>query len=459
MKVLLLSDSKIPEDFREKLFFSLEVRLGARLDLYLEENEAIERLKEALKKVTTEPLDLIIGIFSDQSVITQLAKVWKEAGALPVILGHPQIGAIAGAKPLSAASLVANLAKSVSGPDIESEIVKYVGKMLESGRLKREDPTQGYCRVSTGLLVDLNPLQSDIYIKLGEEKFLKLFHAGDKFENSDLEKYRNQKNIEFLHIKAAQMAQFFEKFTQRLKELMGKAGGPSVEDVAGAHAGFHSSVQSMVQTMGITPQVQEVAKLQVATTLKSLQSNKRMSKIVDQIKNSTGYLSQHSLMLAYFSCIIAGRTKWASEKTNEKLCMAAYFHDIILTQPDSARVRSLAEAEALAKSGKIDARELQNIKLHPMRSAELVRQFSEMPFDVDTMILQHHERPNGTGFPRGLKYPRINPLSAILIMAHELVDYMLEHGSKADLHQFVEKMQPYYMGDFETIIESMKFDE
>ncbi len=48
-----------------------------------------------------------------------------------------------------------------------------------------------------------------------------------------------------------------------------------------------------------------------------------------------------------------------------------------------------------------------------------------IPPDVDIIVSEHHERPDGTGFPQRKGYAALAPLSSVFIVAHDLVSYIL----------------------------------
>jgi HD-GYP domain-containing protein (c-di-GMP phosphodiesterase class II) len=77
---------------------------------------------------------------------------------------------------------------------------------------------------------------------------------------------------------------------------------------------------------------------------------------------------------------------------------------------------------------------------HPQNAADIARRFSEVPPDVDTIIAQHHERPDGTGFPRRLSGNYIAPLASIFIVAHDLARYSrLRPNEKIDVKEFIKQ--------------------
>lgn len=72
----------------------------------------------------------------------------------------------------------------------------------------------------------------------------------------------------------------------------------------------------------------------------------------------------------------------------------------------------LADA-ILRKSEMLDPGEYEQVKAHVMHSVELVRAARGLPPGVDDIVLAHHERPDGSGYPNGLKGDAISIDGAI----------------------------------------------
>lgn len=99
---------------------------------------------------------------------------------------------------------------------------------------------------------------------------------------------------------------------------------------------------------------------------------------------------------------------------------------------------------------------------HPSAAAELARQLRQLPADVDTIVLQHHEQPDGSGFPRGLFSHQISPLACVFIVAQDLLNHFLDFGNIGDdlLQAFLTRQEPRYaQGIFRKIHESLKTGE
>jgi PAS domain S-box-containing protein/putative nucleotidyltransferase with HDIG domain len=82
-------------------------------------------------------------------------------------------------------------------------------------------------------------------------------------------------------------------------------------------------------------------------------------------------------------------------------------------------------AEILSKPGRISEFEFRLIQNHPQIGYEILRTI-EFPWPIAEIVLQHHERMNGSGYPAGLKGDRIHLISRILAVA-DVVEAMVSH--------------------------------
>jgi HD-GYP domain-containing protein (c-di-GMP phosphodiesterase class II) len=89
--------------------------------------------------------------------------------------------------------------------------------------------------------------------------------------------------------------------------------------------------------------------------------------------------------------------------------IAALLHDMGKTQVPS---------EILKKTGRLDAREWEIMRTHPLLGYRILRKNPEP--DVRNLAakvaVEHHERENGTGYPYGLGLDKIHPVSRALMV-------------------------------------------
>ncbi len=115
------------------------------------------------------------------------------------------------------------------------------------------------------------------------------------------------------------------------------------------------------------------------------------------------------------------------------LHIAGHLHDIgKIGVPDSV----------LQKKGPLDTEEWELMRQHPVIGANIVRPvqaFSDMT-GIRAMILHHHERYDGTGYPYGLAGDRI-PLGARIIALADSLSAMLQHRPYRPPMSFEEALE------------------
>jgi len=90
------------------------------------------------------------------------------------------------------------------------------------------------------------------------------------------------------------------------------------------------------------------------------------------------------------------------------LAVAGLLHDI---------GKALTPRDLLEKPGKLSEEEYQRLKRHPIESCAVVSGGMSLPQHVLRGIAEHHERHDGSGYPRGLKGPEQSYFGRILAIA------------------------------------------
>jgi putative nucleotidyltransferase with HDIG domain len=153
------------------------------------------------------------------------------------------------------------------------------------------------------------------------------------------------------------------------------------------------------------------------------QSLKRLSKITEGIVEAIvtaveardPYTAGHQKRVANLACAIARETGLASDRI-EGLRMAALIHDL---------GKISIPADILSKPNRLSDLEYQLIKAHSESGYNIIKDI-DFPFPVARIVSQHHERLDGSGYPRGLKGDEILPEANILGVA-DVVEAMASH--------------------------------
>ena len=139
-------------------------------------------------------------------------------------------------------------------------------------------------------------------------------------------------------------------------------------------------------------------------------------RVIDKIIESRDpYTSGHQRRVSDLARSIAKKLN-LSEEIIDALRMAAKIHDIgKITVP----------AEILAKPTPLTNQEFGIIKNHPKVGYDILKD-AEFPWPVAQIVLQHHERIDGSGYPLGLCGDKIILEAKILAVA-DVVEAMASH--------------------------------
>lgn len=130
----------------------------------------------------------------------------------------------------------------------------------------------------------------------------------------------------------------------------------------------------------------------------------------ESIESADRYTGGHCERVADLACLLAD-TVGLDPKSRTWFRMGALLHDVGKVD---------VPEEILNKRGPLDAHEWEIMKRHPRRGVELLADV-EFPWDIRPMVLHHHERWDGTGYPCGLAGDEI-PLAARLLCVADVFD-------------------------------------
>jgi PAS domain S-box-containing protein len=127
------------------------------------------------------------------------------------------------------------------------------------------------------------------------------------------------------------------------------------------------------------------------------------------------YTARHQRRVAGL-CVAIANEMGLDQDAAEGVRLAAFIHDV---------GKLSAPAEILNKPGRLSATEFALITVHPKAGHDIVQGIN-FPWPVADMILQHHERQDGSGYPNGSGGPQIC-LGARIIAVADTVEAMCSH--------------------------------
>jgi len=119
------------------------------------------------------------------------------------------------------------------------------------------------------------------------------------------------------------------------------------------------------------------------------------------------YTQGHSERVGKYSEVIAREMGW-NEEAVEGIAIAGYLHDV---------GKLVVDRDIINAPYKIDAKNSSELNRHPGAGYEILRPINHPFADIPLMARYHHERPDGRGYPEGLKGEEIPPGARIVSLA------------------------------------------
>lgn len=330
-----------------------------------------------------------------------------------------------------------------------------------------------FCKVSIRTLLSFSGIENDLYIQLSSGRLIKLFSKADHINTDDIKKYLD-KGLTHLCLKKDSANFIVHKVGQNIDKVISslqqqksyqiikpqdapieKIPTPEVVDYVDPGQLTISIPEIATETTQSKKEQQDAnvifyKKLMeyIKVTLEAVKKQPRLSLSFIQSLPINHDLSQyynvHTQLLIPISCGLAQLMDWKQEATLTKLIFVSKMHDISLSKKQHLSWIHTTR-ELFAMGNKISEEDKRLVLSHPELSAKFLLNLPEFPQEADKIIAQHHERPDGKGFPHQVKSNKITPLASLFICSLDLVDYIIKNP-KWDLKNYLSLAQDQMTG-------------
>jgi HD-GYP domain-containing protein (c-di-GMP phosphodiesterase class II) len=220
----------------------------------------------------------------------------------------------------------------------------------------------------------------------------------------------------------------------------------------------YSSSVDIMQKLLEDPKAENIGEVKkgIAEMANLIMSDDQTSSQLLKLTSHDYYTYTHCVNVGIYSMLLAKAVFKGTDAHNmQELASGFFLHDIGKVNIDTALIN---------KQGKFTVEEMQLMKLHPEFGYKLLSDTSQLTKECRIIVMHHHERVDGTGYPKGIKdedihiYGRIcciadvydaltsqrsykqsrNPFEAFKIMKEE----MLGHFSMNIFEKFVRLFAP-----------------
>ncbi len=151
-----------------------------------------------------------------------------------------------------------------------------------------------------------------------------------------------------------------------------------------------------------------------------------------RLRESDDYRYQHGISMAVWAAIL-GRQIGLHRDDLETLALGCAMCDVGMTQ---------LPPELLAQPEMLTDQQRRIIRAHPKMGAELVSSTSDVSFEVVAIIENHHERMDGSGYPRGMEGATIPMLARIagLVDAYDAMITPRPYATARTSHEAAQEL-------------------
>lgn len=317
-----------------------------------------------------------------------------------------------------------------------------------------------YCRINIDFLSILDGINKNLFIRIGQDKYIKIFNENDNTNILDIKKYKT-KGINYLYLRRETAIWVIQQIQSQIDiflktnnfrfVLRGASDSPAKR--------FEQRILRFDDEVHVDKDFKDTIDEAVKRIRASVEKDSRIEVFLKNLKNhqdDNAFFTHKINLTSLIACSLAKQLDWISKTTLDKLVYASVLSDITLAvRPELLRIRDLSEFEKIKHTLPEEDQKL--FLAHPRDAGNLIkRYFSSAPPETDSLAFQHHEQPDGSGFPQGLRAERIAPLSALFIVATDFSFYFLKDDEPTMDDYLLKCHSRYDFVNFRKVIKALE---
>lgn len=249
-------------------------------------------------------------------------------------------------------------------------------------------------------------------------KFVKLNYSEDQF--LEILRKLQQKDVSEVYIKQSDCKLIIEHAQASLSSKNFFNPNTVVEKKMENVDNTVKVVKEVIKQIGVTPETVQLIKTANERAMSIMHEAPTLYAFIQRFKKNCSEEFLQSMLTSFVMSLIIEQFPWRSEQVKEKAAMAALLCDMLLDKEDFKLIREWEQ------SGYVTVLP-ERIRRHPIETADKLRPKRLIASETLTIIEQHHELPNGKGFPMGPNAPKFNQLAAIFIISQNFIEQLFAH--------------------------------
>lgn len=266
-------------------------------------------------------------------------------------------------------------------------------------------------------------------------KFVRLNYSTDHFV--EILRKLQQKEVDEVYIKEADCSRLLEFVNNSMSAKNFYDPKTVQEKRVEAVSAAMDTVKSIINQLGVEPETVRLLKTINTRAMSVLSESPSIFAFIKQFKKNCSEEFLLAILTNYIMSLVIDKFPWKSDAVKEKGSLASIMCDMTLTKEDFKVMREWSR-----NGGDLPER----IRRHPADIANQLKKTRTMvPIETITIIEQHHELPDGKGFPYGITSNRFNQLSAIFIVSQQFTEHLHDCGYNYELRlEIIKRIREKY---------------
>lgn len=347
---------------------------------------------------------------------------------------------------------------SYTSDETTETIIQRVGTFLEKpvehDRYLKDHSHEGYKEIPMHFFENLTESPVDLYVQIGEgtaSRFLKRVNKLDTFPSNMIKEQYNH-GIHLFYVQLDDFSIFMTSLSNAFVEKL-TIENQNIIHIIDAQCAAFDYLNTYAAVLNFDKNVTEVVETTIDSYIQVLKKENSLAKLIQQVVTKKASINFQGF---YLTCLLGhhvykNMNRYVESKM-EKFVMAALFCDMGLDKRDVFLIHSNTQLINASDEGLINTEEIEHIRSHARKNADIIKKYPEMPLDVMSLIRHHHGSPDGIGFHDD-EHGQLSDDDLVLLTTHVFIKCFLNPIYKFDKKEILkslkerfsyERIRPYW---------------
>jgi len=250
-------------------------------------------------------------------------------------------------------------------------------------------------------------LTFDVFIKVSADNFVHVFSSATGLDYLRLSQYESR-GVLALYIRKADLDRYKQHIARSAEQLLTDLNLPDEQRVALVINMTEQALADVFTQVRISEVTAKEVKKVVQSYVDFMLASPRSLALLLKLVAHGDYLYYHSIAVCVFSLLLGRTSGQFHTQDLESLGLGAFLHDIgHLSSPK----------ELLEAPRKLTTAEMKIIHRHADEGLDQLKDNTAIPREVLQIIYQHHEQPDGKGYPHQISDKAMSHFAKVVQIA------------------------------------------